>query len=305
MKKIFLFTILVIFIPFILIINKELPISLKNKYGIKSNKIIRVKRVNKNKIEEVPLEEYVIGVVSGEMPASFSIEALKAQAVASRSYVLTKTVNNKKDYDVVDTTSNQVYLDDEDKKEKWKTSYDANLKKVTEAVKSTTGEVLIYNNEIVDAMFFSTSNGYTEDSVDVFNSNVPYLKSVSSKWDEIESPAFLSEVSVTKTEFLHNLGIKEDYINIGNINKTNTGRVKTIKINNKNYDASEIRKAFNLKSTSFNIEVNNDKVKFSVKGFGHGVGMSQSGANGMAKESYKYKEILDHYYTNCKLKKLF
>ena len=286
MKKIFLFTILVIFIPFILIINKELPISLKNKYGIKSNKIIRVKRVNKNKIEEVPLEEYVIGVVSGEMPASFSIEALK-------------------DYDVVDTTSNQVYLDDEDKKEKWKTSYDANLKKVTEAVKSTTGEVLIYNNEIVDAMFFSTSNGYTEDSVDVFNSNVPYLKSVSSKWDEIESPAFLSEVSVTKTEFLHNLGIKEDYINIGNINKTNTGRVKTIKINNKNYDASEIRKAFNLKSTSFNIEVNNDKVKFSVKGFGHGVGMSQYGANGMAKESYKYKEILDHYYTNCKLKKLF
>ena len=266
---------------------------------------MRKKRVNKNKIEEVPLEEYVIGVVSGEMPASFSIEALKAQAVASRSYVLTKTVNNKKDYDVVDTTSNQVYLDDEDKKEKWKTSYDANLKKVTEAVKSTTGEVLIYNNEIVDAMFFSTSNGYSENSENVFSSKKPYLISVPSPWDKQESPVFKTTSSISKKEFLFNLGLSDnDKINITDIKTTNTKRVISLNINGKKFKGSEIKAIFKLRSTSFNIEIKEDKVNFIVNGFGHGVGMSQYGANGMAKEGYSYKDILKHYYKNCEIKKI-
>ena len=154
-------------------------------------------------------------------------------------------------------------------------------------------------------MFFSTSNGYTENSSDVFKSNLPYLVSVESNWDQKESPVFNSTNEVTKSEFLFNLGLNtNDNINITNIEKTKTGRVKKLTINNKTFDSQKIKNAFSLKSTSFSIEVTNDKVIFLVSGYGHGVGMSQYGANGMAKEGYKYTNILQHYYKNCEIKKI-
>ena len=306
MKKIFLFTLLIIIIPLLIVgLSNSEDIIIKIKYGSISNKVIKVKRNKTNEIVEVPLEEYVIGVVAGEMPASFNIEALKAQAVASRTYALKKSESSKNDYDVVDTTSNQVYIDYDEMKEKWQNNYDTYVSKVKEAVAQTKGEVVLYNNNLIDAMFFSTSNGYTENSEDVFSSNMPYLVSVDSSWDKEESPVFSSTKEVSKSEFLFNLGLDiNDSINIESIEKTNTGRVKTIVINGKKFESSKIRSAFDLKSTSFTINVNNDKVVFNVNGYGHGVGMSQYGANGMAKAGYKYNDILTHYYKNCDIKKI-
>ena len=134
---------------------------------------------------------------------------------------------------------------------------------------------------------------------------MPYLVSVESKWDKKESPAFSSTNEFTKKEFLYNLGLNIDSdIKIDNIVRTNSKRVKEITINNKKYTGREIRKIFGLKSTSFDIKLDNEKVIFNVNGFGHGVGLSQYGANGMAKEGYTYKQILTYYYKNCVIKKI-
>ena len=297
MKKIIILFILMVFIPVMVAMNINIPTIYKYKYGIKSNKIIKVKRLSKNRIDEVPLEDYVIGVVAGEMPASFNNEALKAQAVVSRTYVLNKiTKNNNKDYDVLDNSSNQVYIDEDDMKEKWKSDYERYKEKIKNAVTITTGQVILYKNEIIDAMFFSTSNGYTENSEDVFSNKKPYLVSVKSNWDEEISPAFSSMNTVSKTDFINALNIKENYIELGEVVKTKTGRIKTIVINEKKYDSNTIRNTFGLKSTSFEIKINDDNVIFNVKGYGHGVGMSQYGANGMAKNGSSYVDILKHYY---------
>ena len=208
MKRIIYYVILIILIPFIIVsITYKDDIITKIKYGSYTNKMVRVKRLSKNKIDNITLEEYVLGVVAGEMPAAFNLEALKAQAVASRTYVLNKMKNNNKEYDVVDSTTNQVYIDKDDMKVKWNNNYAKNYEKVNKAVSETSGQVILYNNEIIDAMFFSTSNGYTENSEDVFSSSKPYLVSVKSNWDMVESPAFLSSSTVTKKEFLFNLNL--------------------------------------------------------------------------------------------------
>lgn len=306
MKKILLFTLLIILIPlFIIGLNNPYNIINKIKYGSYNNKVIRVKKNSNGEIINIPIEEYVIGVVAGEMPASFNEEALKAQAVASRTYALNHAELSKNDYDVTDGTQNQVYIDYDKMKEKWQDNYDEYLNKIKNAVLSTKGEVILYNNNLIDALFFSTSNGYTENSGDVFSTSKPYLVSVSSSWDEAESPVFNSTSEVTKKEFLFNLGLENNNdIVISEIKKTNTGRMISLTINGKNFNSNEIKNIFNLKSTSFDINILSDKVIFNVSGYGHGVGMSQYGANGMAKEGYNYQDILKHYYKNCEIKKI-
>lgn len=305
MKKLLSFTLLIILIPLLIVgIDNKDEIIYKIKYGSINNKVIKVKRVDTGNIEEIPLEKYVLGVVAGEMPATFNIEALKAQAVASRTYALKKAENNK-EYDVEDGTVNQVYIDENKMKEKWQDNFDENYKKIKKAQEETKGEVLLYNNELIDAMFFSTSNGYTENSEDVFSSSLPYLVSVESNWDKTESPVFSSSKEITKKEFLFNIGLSDsNTIDITNIERTSTGRVKNITINKKVFKGTQIRNVFGLKSTSFTINVKNDMVIFEVNGYGHGVGMSQYGANGMAKEGYGYQEILKYYYQNSEIKKI-
>ncbi len=306
MKKILLLTLTIILIPlFIIGLTNRNEILNKIKYGFYSNSTIKVKNSKTNEIESVPIEEYVIGVVAGEVPASFDLEALKAQAVASRTYALEHKQRSKTNYDVTDNTQNQVYINYEDMKNKWKNNYDENLNKITNAVNSTKGEVLLYDNNLIDAMFFSTSNGYTENSENVFSSKKPYLVSVPSPWDKQESPVFKTTSLISKKEFLFNLGLPDsNEINISDVKTTNTKRVISLNINGKKFKGSEIKSIFKLRSTSFSIEIKEDKVNFIVNGFGHGVGMSQYGANGMAKEGYNYKDILKHYYKNCEIKKI-
>lgn len=304
MKKILLVTLLIILIPYIIVsffIAKD-----EIKFYFVSNKTIRVKRETKNTIEVVPFEEYIVGVLAAEMPVSFEIEALKAQAVAARTYALKKMLNNQKqEYDIVDTVANQVYYDEEELKEKWKETYNEKINKIKEAILDTKGEYMVYDNEIIDAFFFSTSVGKTENSEEVFTAKLPYLRSVESSWDEEVSPVFNDQEIFSLKEFYSLLGISySDNLKVEITKTTSTGRIKKIKINNTEMTGSDVYKKLNLRSTFFEITKNNNTITVKTKGFGHGVGMSQYGANGMAKKGYTYKNILKHYYQGIEIKKI-
>ena len=298
MRKIILMLLILISIPFF-VVNfykensyKEEIIKLKYISSI----IVRVKRVNKNRIDNVMLEDYVVGVVAGEMPVSFEMEALKAQAVASRSYVLRKINDNiNNDYDVVDTTSNQVYLDLDDLKDNWGNDYVNYLNRVREAVNDTSMEYLEYDGEVINAMFFSTSNGYTEDCVSVFSSDVPYLRSVESSWDSSVNSNFSYRKEIDLKSFYEKLGLEyNNKLNILILERSNSNRVISLRINGVKFSGRDIYNKLGIRSTDFSIDQDGDKVVIITKGYGHGVGMSQYGAYGMAKEGYSYKEILDH-----------
>lgn len=303
MKKILLMTLLIIFIPY-LIVSIFIAKEDINFYFI-SNNTIKVKRESKNIIEEIPFEEYIVGVVSAEMPVSFELEALKAQAVAARTYALKKMIDNRnQEYHIVDTVANQVYYNDKELREKWNDTYNEKINKVKKAVIDTKGEYLVYDNEIIDAFFFSTSVGKTENSEEVFTEKLPYLRSVESSWDEEVSPVFNDQETFTLKEFYNLLGL--DYNNnltIEVLKTTSTGRIKKIKINNKVMTGSDVYSKLGLRSTFFEIIKNNNVVTLKTKGFGHGVGMSQYGANGMAKNGYTYENILKHYYQGTEIKK--
>lgn len=305
MKRIIIFILLLIFIPFLII-----TIYNKNYKEIELNYInttyIRVKRMKNNEIEKIPLEEYIVGVLAGEMPINFDIEALKAQAVASRSYALKRMEYNKdKEYDVVDSILNQVYLDDNYLRDAWGNSYVKNINKLRKVVNSTIDEYLEYNNSIVDALFFSTSNGFTEDSSNIFNFECEYLKSVDSPWDKDVSSAYLTTKTMNLTEFYKKLNIPySKNLNIEIKKRSSTNRILLLSINNVEFKGTDVYNKLSLRSTDFTIELQGDNVSITTKGYGHGVGLSQYGALGMAKEGYNYVEILNHYYQNTKITKL-
>lgn len=303
MKKILLLTCLIILIPYLVILLFVKDDEIRLIYN--SNMSVRVKKVETNEIILVPFEDYIIGVLAGEMPSNFEMEALKAQAVAARSYVMRQMAYNKdKEYDVVNTIQNQVYLEPEYLKKVWKEDYTSKINKIKTAVLETYNEYLDYNGEVVEAMFFSTSVGKTENSEEVFSAKKPYLRSVDSTWDEI-SPAYEINYSFKLDEFYKKLGLDyNDKINIEIIDTTSTGRVKKIKINNKLYEGSEVVTKLNLKSNYFIIEQEGNMVYITTKGYGHGVGMSQYGAQAMALKGYNYKEILSYYYQGTSIKKI-
>ncbi len=303
MKKFIIVTLLVIIIPFLVV--KIFVRTDEIKFKFVSNQVIKVKDEKSGQISEIPFEDYIKGVVAGEMPTSFEEEALKAQAVASRSYVMYKIKGNKNnDYDILNTTTHQVYLSDEKLKENWKEEYTKKINKIKSAIAQTRGEYLSYNGEIVNAMFFSTSVGATENSEEVFVSKLPYLRSVSSKWDE-QSPVYTDTAIFELTDFYNKLNIKyNNKITVEPISQTTTGRIRKLKINGIEMKGSEVATKLKLRSNFFNIIQNDNKVTITTKGFGHGVGMSQYGANGMAKEGYKYNQILKHYYQGTEIKKI-
>ena len=301
MKKILLLTCLIVFIPYIIVNLFIKDEEIKLKYT--SNMVVRVKQ--DDEIINVPFEDYIIGVLAGEMPISFELEALKAQAVAARSYVMKKMeANINKDYDVVDTVLNQVYLDDEHLQEVWQEDYTDNINKLKQAVLETFNEYLEYDGKVVDAMFFSTSVGYTENSEEVFTNKVPYLRSVASTWDEI-SPVYEVNYTFELDNFYNKLNLNySDTLDIELLDTTSTGRIKKLKINGTTLEGNTVVSNLNLKSNHFDIELKNNKIYITTKGYGHGVGMSQYGAQGMALKGYKYDEILKYYYQGVEIKKI-
>lgn len=258
-----------------------------------SNIIIHIKDLD----QYIDLNDYIIGVVASEMPALFETEALKAQSVASRSYALSNLTNN-----IVEITSNkndQVYTPNYILKEKWQNNYQTYYQKISSIVTSTTTEVIKRDNKILRTYYFSMSNGYTENSQTVFSENT--FQSVISNEDQ-NITNYKYTTTFTEEELKSKLNLPT--INIEDINKNETNHVSTITISNKTFTGIEIRKLLNLRSTDFEIIQDNTTYKITTTGYGHGVGMSQYGANYMAKQGKNYKEILEHYYQNTQISKL-
>ena len=248
------------------------------------------------------LEEYIIGVVAGEMPASFNMEALKAQAIASRTYAMYK-MKNLNNYVLSTTINDQVYLTIEQMKSKWGNDFDYYYDRVKTAVEETKGQVITYNDDLIISYYFAISNGYTDNATDVFNENKSYLVSVDSKWDRNYS-SYSSTRTMIKANFCSKLGISCDVINITNVSRDTNHYVRNITINGKTFSGREVFNKLGLKSHDFEISVSGDNVIIKTLGFGHGVGMSQYGAQGMAKEGYTYENILKHYYQNTEISNL-
>lgn len=271
---------------------------------------IRVYITKENRVETVPLETYVQGVLAGEMPIDFEIEALKAQAIAARTYIVRrlKLGNDKetqaKQADVLDTTQHQVYVPLAKLEQRWEgEAKEQNLAKLKQAADETKGQIMTYEGEPIEAAFFSTSNGYTENSEDYWEQPLPYLRSVASPWDEGLSPRYEESVVVEKDEFYRKLGLSgksaSKKLSIKVMERTAGNRIKTVSINGSRFSGREVRERLGLASSQFSWKIQKDKVTITTYGFGHGVGMSQWGANGMALEGRTAEQILQHYYTGA------
>ncbi len=321
---IIVFTIVIAWILILSSINNFNNFTIDKGSIIKNNGII-MKGNNKAKvyirkskeIKEIDVEEYVAGVVSSEMQVNFEKEALKAQAVAARTYYYSKRLSSCSEgqgAEICDSIHCQVYTTKEEKLTTWPESErESNWNKIREAVKETEGDVLVYNGELVKyPQFFSTSSGKTENCIDVFSEDIPYLKSIESPGEEI-APKFKSIVNIDKSTFINtitsnyrntNLNYENLQNNIKILSRTEGGAVKEIKLGKVTISGVEFRNLFNINSANFTLNIVENEVIINCTGYGHGVGMSQWGANIMAKEGKNYKDILKHYYSGVNIEKV-
>lgn len=246
------------------------------------------------------MTDYLIGVVSSEMPASFNLEALKAQSVLARTYALKAKQTGKK---LTDTVSTQSYIDMDQMKNKWGNSFNTYYNKIKNAVENTNGEYLSYNGNYIEALYHSTNNGKTESSLDVFGNYYPYLISVSSEYDKNAS-SYLRTINMPLDTISNKLGLNLNNDSVISIlSYTDGGNIKEININGNNFSGKKVRELLGLRSTDFDISISDNNANITTRGYGHGVGMSQYGANGMANAGYGYKDILSHYYPGTTLTK--
>ena len=246
------------------------------------------------------MTDYLIGVVSSEMPASFNLEALKAQSVLARTYALKAKQTGKK---LTDTVSTQSYIDIDQMKNKWENSFNTYYNKIKNAVENTNGEYLSYNGNYIEALYHSTNNGKTESSLDVFGNYYPYLISVSSEYDKNAS-SYLRTISMPLDTISNKLGLSLNNDSVISIlSYTDGGNIKEININGNNFSGKKVRELLGFRSADFDISISDNNANITTRGYGHGVGMSQYGANGMANAGYSYKDILSHYYPGTTLTK--
>ncbi|WP_425446163.1 stage II sporulation protein D [Dethiothermospora halolimnae] len=318
-----------VIIPMVLILGydifineEENQVKVKEEENITEDYEIDIYNIKTKKVEKVKMEEYLKGVVAAEMPAAFHIEALKAQAVAARTYSMNKIKTFKDGHPDHPQTALctgihcQAWLSKEDLKnikgEDWIKNY---WPKIEEAVDKTKGEVAKYNGKIIEAFFHSNSGGMTENSEDVFSAARPYLKRVESPYDE-DSPKYKNEVTISIDQFISKIKANYPKVNldknnfhekIKSVSKTESGRVKELMIDGEVVSGRDIRSIFKLNSTNFVMHANLEEniIKIQTKGNGHGVGLSQWGANGMAKAGNDYIEILKHYYTGVDIEKAY
>lgn len=284
------------------------------QYNYKEYNKIKLLHKKDKKIEEIPLDEYLLGVVSAEMPANFEQEALNAQALVARTYTIYSIKRNKNKHegaDICDSSSCcQAWISKEDRLARWNEDVrEEYWNKIVKAVNTTKGKVITYNGDVIDAFFHSNSGGITEIPVNVWGgTNFPYLQSVQTSGEEGYSQ-YSSEVTLTQEELINKIRAKHSDFNIDIsqqdsvkiLEYTEAGRVKNIQIGNLKLSGVEVRSLLGLKSTNFKIEINNGKVTFIVTGYGHGVGMSQTGADSMAKQGSNYEEIIKHFYTGVEI----
>ncbi len=273
---------------------------------------IKLYHNNDNSIEELDMNQYLYGVVASEMPASYELEALKAQAVVARTYTIYKIKNGSKheNADICDNSNCcQAWISKENRLARWEPEKRKEYwNKIVEAVDTTNKQYITYNSDVINAFFHSNSGGKTELAVNVWGGNLPYLQVVETSGEEAYS-AYNSEVSFSKDEFV--VKMNENYNDfeidfdspdcIKILEYTEGDRVKKIKIGNKELSGVEARKIFGLRSSNFSFEINKDTIKFSVIGYGHGVGLSQSGSDVLAKQGYTYDEIIKYYYKDIEI----
>ena len=283
-------------------------------YEYEKYKTIRLLHTETGQIEELNIDEYLYGVVASEMPASYEVEALKAQAVVARTYTIYQAMNSKGKHENADICDNyaccQAWISKEERFARWNAEEaESNWNKIVNAVNSTSGKIITYGGVPINAFFHSNSGGITESSLNIWGGiDYPYLKSVETAGEEGYTQ-YASEATFTKEDLLSKM--KEKYpdcsINYDEENciqileYTSSGRVKTIKIGNKQIAGTEARTIFGLRSTNFTVAINDTNVVFSVTGYGHGVGMSQTGADALAKTGSTYEEIIKHFYTDVEI----
>ncbi len=287
---------------------------LESTYDYKDYDTIQLLHQDTGKTEELELDTYLYGVVSAEMPVSFEEEALKAQAVVARTYTLYKIVNNDGKHgeaDICDdSTCCQAWISKENRFARWEENeQEENWKKIVNAVNSTQGKIITYQGKPINAFFHSNSGGETEAPIEVWGgSGYPYLQSVSTAGEDAYSQ-YSSEAEFTEEEFVEKIkevhsdfeiNWKEDNC-IEVTEYTEGNRVKTIKIGNLELSGVEVRTIFGLRSANFKVTREGGKIKFEVTGYGHGVGMSQTGADSLAKQGKNYEDIIHHFYTDVEI----
>lgn len=275
-----------------------------------ANPEVSILRTADNTVEKLPLEEVVVGVLAGEMPSDFELEALKAQAIAARTYIMKRlpepygsglAVHEGGAYICDDFAHCQAYVDEEQRKENWGDSFTENEEKIRSAVEATAGQVITYEGEVISPTFCSTCGGKTEAAGDYWQSDVPALQSVSCYWDTA-APKYLSKVYYTNAEMAAKLGISQESLpNLKIAATSDTGRVTLVTCGEKQWKGSAIRTALGLNSTDFQWLADENGYLITVKGYGHGVGLCQHGANGMAAAGANYQDILYHYYTDIEI----
>lgn len=287
----------------------------ETKYNYQNYGTIKLLHQATGEVEEIELDTYLYGVVSAEMPASYELEALKAQAVVARTYTVYKIQNKKhENADICDdSTCCQAWISKENRLARWEESArESNWQKIEQCVNETKGKIITYNNQPINAFFHSNSGGTTELPVNVWGgTDFPYLQVVETAGEEGYSQ-YASEVELSNEELIEKLKTKYEDIQIDFNNPeaiqileyTDSNRVKTVKFGNHEISGVEARSIFGLKSTNFEITKEDNKIKFSVRGYGHGVGMSQTGADSMAKQGSNYEDIIHHFYTGVEIKEI-
>lgn len=329
MKKFLLYFFAFIFICFLmpaLLTKRERPVNGERIEGntandtetvAENNNYGTIKLLHKKtgEVEDVELDQYLCHVVSAEMPADYEIEALKAQAIVARTYTIYKVKNKKhEEADICDdSTCCQAWVSKEDRLARWEEDKrEGNWQKIEKCVNETQGKIVTYNNEPINAFFHANSGGMTELPVNVWGgSGLPYLQVVETAGEEGYSQ-YASEAQLSNDEIINKLKDKYEDIQIdfGNdeeikiLEYTDGNRVKTVKFGNYEISGVEARSIFGLRSTNFEITKEADQIKFTVKGYGHGVGMSQTGADTMAKQGNNCEEIIHHFYTNVEIKEI-
>lgn len=325
MKKIILYFFIIILICFLIPIifttkfrvqevssNKDEAQVRKYDYG--EYNTIKLLHAETNVIEEVSLDDYLYNVVSAEMPASYEFEALKAQAVVARTYTIYQTINSGNKHEGANMCDShlccQAWISKEDRFAKWEEGkQDEYWNKIVACVNDTKGKIITYENQPINAFFHASSGGTTEVPLNVWGgSGYPYLQVVQTSGEETYNQ-YASEVVLTKEEFINKIKekhsdfeidfSKENEITI--LEYTESGRVKTIKIGNLNLSGVEVRTILGLKSANFTVTIDETNIKFSVIGYGHGVGMSQTGADSLAKQGKTCEEIIKHFYVGVEI----
>lgn len=298
-------------------VNRQIEyINSISEYNYQKYNTIKLLHTNTNEIEEINLDEYLCNVVSAEMPASFEHEALNAQAIVARTYTIYKISNGSKHEgaDICDSANCcQAWISKEDRFSKWEESLrEEYWNKIVTAVNTTAGKIITYDGKPINAFFHSNSGGKTEVPINVWGgSGYPYLQVVETAGEDAYSQ-YYSEITLTKEELLNKMKNKYSDFEIDFTNsdciqiteETDSNRVRTLKIGNKNISGVEARSIFALKSTNFLVNLEGDNIRFEVIGYGHGVGMSQTGADALAKQGKSYEEIIKHFYVGVEIRNI-